>query len=86
MSRVTMEQVHTRDQPGPGDENHIVVKFQALMVNLPKDIEGDAFDMKTDDKFYIAAGATYGGDDFVWVGHVPVTLDHDANNVTTILS
>lgn len=79
MSRLTLEHVHTGNQSGPGNENHVVVKFQALMVDLPKDIEGNGITYTNGDELYVTAGASYGNGDFVWIGHVPVIHQHEEN-------
>lgn len=72
-SKITLEQLHTDDKFDEGEENHVVVKFTAMLVDIDKNLLGGQAPVG-DRTYYVTAGAEYGSGSFVWVGVLPVTV------------
>ena len=69
-----MEQLHTNDNPDGGDRNHIVVQFQAILLDLGIDANGNAAAAQTDMLYYITAGVEYGNEEYVWIGQQEIKV------------
>ena len=70
---ITMEQLHTLSEPSSEDGNHVVVRFQALMIDIPTNLEGEPAVVE-DVPYYITAGAEYGNGAYIWVEHLEVNV------------
>ena len=68
-----MEQLHTESEPSDGVDNHVVVKFQAMMVDIETNLNGEDAAI-TNTPYYIVAGAEYGNGAYIWVEHFAVEV------------